>query len=289
MSSIGGKKREQFESTEFKKYVGLFEGKVVAINPSIEEFKDILNMELKEDSKQTEYLGKSKDGNQSLRVDIWLEEIKNQEKFKLVFFLENKEKVSKDGLKKQYINSVGQCTWAEDPNDIPDWFTSREYRVAFEGEENLFTFLRAWLGNLDLKDAESTLELEWKKLMKGNVKDLRDLIGGELTTNVVALATIKTVEKEDGAKSYQSVFNKSFLPAYHLKHFRLTDYDNPTLIKSIKDKKPKELKPHERFVKTVTGEYGCSDFFILKDLKEYDPSDNLVESDKVIADDDGSY
>jgi len=289
MSSIGGKKREKLEVTEFKKFVGLFEATVVAINPSVEEFKDILNMELKEDSKQTEYLGKSKDDNQSLRIDIWLEEIKNQEKFKLVFFLENKEKVSKDGLKKQYINSVGQCTWAEDPNDIPDWFSSRDYRVAFEGEENLFKFLRSWLGGLDLKDAESTLQLEWKKLMKGNVKDLRDLIGGELTTNVVALATIKTVEKEDGPKSYQGVFNKAFLPPYHIKHFRLTDYSNPAILKSIKDKKPKDLKPHERFIKDVTGEYGCPDFYVLKDLKEYDPSDNLVESDKVIADDDGSY
>jgi hypothetical protein len=289
MSSIGGKKREKLEVTEFKKFVGLFEATVVAINPSVEEFKDILNMELKEDSKQTEYLGKSKDDNQSLRIDIWLEEIKNQEKFKLVFFLENKERVSKDGLKKQYINSVGQCTWAEDPNDIPDWFSSRDYRVAFEGEENLFKFLRSWLGGLDLKDAESTLQLEWKKLMKGNVKDLRDLIGGELTTNVVALATIKTVEKEDGPKSYQGVFNKAFLPPYHIKHFRLTDYSNPAILKSIKDKKPKDLKPHERFIKDVTGEYGCPDFYVLKDLKEYDPSDNLVESDKVIADDDGSY
>jgi hypothetical protein len=110
-----------------------------------------------------------------------------------------------------------------------------------------------------------------------------------LTTNVVSLATIETVEKEDGPKSYQSVFNKAFLPAYQIKYFRLTDYDNPAIIKSIKDKKLKDLKPHERFVKDVHGEYGCSDFFIIKDLKEYDPSDNLVESDKVIADDDGSY
>ena len=291
MSSIGGKKREQvnFESTDFKKYVGLFEAKVVAINPSVEEYKDILNRDLKEDSKQAEYLDKSKDGNQRLRIDIWLEEIKSQEKFRLVFFLENKESITKDGLKKQYINSIGTCSYAEDVNDLEDWFTARDYRVAFKGEELLFKFLRTWLGNLDLKDAESTLQLEWKKLMKGNVKDLRDLIGGELTTNVVSLATIETAEKEDGPKSYQSVFNKAFLPAYQIKHFRLTDYDNPAIIKSIKDKKRKDLKPHERFVKDVHGEYGCEDFFILKDLKEYDPSDNLVESDKVIADDDGSY
>jgi hypothetical protein len=37
----------------------LFEANVIAINPTAEEFKDILGMELKEDSKATEYLGET--------------------------------------------------------------------------------------------------------------------------------------------------------------------------------------------------------------------------------------
>jgi len=287
--NIGGKKREQLESTEFAKKVGLFEAKVVAINPNVEEYKDVLNMELKEDSKVTEYLGKSRDGNDSLRIDFWLEEIKNQDKFKVTFFLENKEKVNKDDTKKQYINSIGQCTWADDPNNLADWFTKREYRVAFVGEEELYNFLRTWFGGLDLRDAESTLQLEWKKLMKGNIKDLKDQINGEYATNVVALATIKTVEKEDGTKEYQNVYNKAFLAPYNIKHFRLMDYTDANVLKSISTKKPKDLKPHERFIKDVTGEYGCKDFFLLKDLREYNSGDNLVASDKVIAEDDGDY
>jgi len=287
--NIGGKKREQLENTEFAKKVGLFEAKVIAINPSVEEYKDILNMELKEDSKLTEYLSKSRDDNDSLKIDIWLQEIKNNDKFKVTFFLENKPKVNKDGTKKQYINSVGQCTWADDPNNLPEWYTKREYRVAFEGEELLFNFLRTWFGNLDLRDSESTLQLEWKKLMKGNVKDLRDQIGGEWVTNVVALATIKTVEKEDGTKEYQSVYNKSFLAPYNLKQFRLLDYQDDNVLRNITTKKPKDLKPHERFVKDVVGEYGCKDYYILKDLREYTSGDNLVASDKVIAEDDSDY
>lgn len=292
MSLIGGVKREQiqFEQTDFVKKVGLFEANVICLNPDAEEFKDKLNMELKEDSKQTEYLGKSKEGgNTTLRLDFWLEETKNQEKYKLTFFLEDKEKENKDQTKKQYINTVGVCSWAADANELPEWFANREYRVAFVGEEELYNFLRTWLGNLDLRNATSTLQLEWKKLMKGNVKDLKDQINGEWCTPTMFLATVKTVEKDDAIKEYQGVYNKAFLPGYSLKQFRVVDYSRQETLKALRNKKSKDLKPQERFVLNVTGEYGCRDYYTLKDLKEYSPSDNLVSSDKVISEDAGDY
>ena len=90
MSNIGGKRKEQVQLPEFTKKVGLFEAKVIAINPDAEEYKEILNIELKEDSKALEYLGTSGDGNTTLRVDIWLEEAMKKDKFKVTFFLENK-------------------------------------------------------------------------------------------------------------------------------------------------------------------------------------------------------
>lgn len=289
MSSIGGKKREQTQLPEFTKKVGLFEANVVAINPTAEEYKDLLNIELKEDSKAVEYLGKSNDGNTTLRVDVWLEDVKSREKFKAVFFLEDKAKENKDQTKKQYINAVGSCSWADDPNNLPEWFASRDYRVAFVGEEELYNFLRTWLGNLDYRDAETTLQIDWKKLMKGNVKDMKDQIGGELCTTFVAMATIKTVIKEDESKEYQSIYNKAFLPAYSLKNFRLVNYADNKILQTLREKKSKELKPHERFVLNVTGDYGCKEFYILKDLKEYNADDNLVASDKAISDDGADY
>jgi hypothetical protein len=287
--NIGGKKKEQQQFESSVKKVGLFEANVVAINPSAEEYKDVLGIELKEDSKAVEYLGTSQDGNTTLRVDVWLEEVRNKDKFKVTFFLENKEKENKDQTKKQYINTVGVCSWADDVNNLPTWFSSREYRIAYLGEEDLYNFLRTWLGNLDYRDAETTLQLDWKKLMKGNVKDLKDQINGEWCTSVVALATIKTVIKDDDTKEYQGVYNKAFLPAYAIKQFRLVDFNNPSLVSNLRTKKSKDLKPHERFVINVNGEYGCKDFFILKDLKEYNPDDNLVASDKVISEDGADF
>ena len=71
--NIGGKKKEQQQFESSVKKVGLFEANVVAINPNAEEYKDVLGIELKEDSKAVEYLGTSQDGNTTLRVDVWLE------------------------------------------------------------------------------------------------------------------------------------------------------------------------------------------------------------------------
>lgn len=289
MSTIGGKKRESTNLPEFSKKVGLFEAKVVAINPDAEEYKEILGMDLKEDSKATEYLGTSQDGNITLRVDVWLQEVKNGDKFKATFFLEDKEKENKDGSKKQYINSVGVCSWASDANDLPQWFASREYRVAYVGEEEFYNFMRTWLGELDYRDAETTLQLDWNKLMKGNVRDVKSQINGEWCTNIVALATIKTVIREDETKEYQGIYTKAFLPAYSIKQFRLVDYSNPSVLNNLRVKSSKELKPHERFVINVTGEYGCRDYFKLRDLEDYKSEENVAAGDAVISEDGADF
>jgi hypothetical protein len=289
MSTIGGKKRESNALPDFKKSVGLFEAKVIAVNPNMEEYKDILGIELKEDSKALEYLGKTDEDNIKLRIDIWLEEVKDNEKFKVTFFLEDKEKENKDGSKYQYINAVGVCSWASDPNDLPDWFAKRDYRVAYVGEEDLYNFMRTWLNNLDYRDAETILEIDWKKLMKGNVKDIKSQIDGEWCSTIGALATIKIVAKDGDTKEYQGVYNKLFLPPYSIKQFRLVDYSKTETLNKLRAKKTRDLKPHERFAVNVTGEYGCKDYFTLKDLRDYNPDDNLVASDKTISEDDSDF
>lgn len=287
--AIGGNKRESTQQQEYTKKIGLFEAKVVAVNPSAEEYLDVLGIELKDGSKATDYLGSSQDGNTTLRVDFWLQEVKSGEKFKVNFFLENKLKVNKDDTKKQYINEVGTTSWCSDENLLPDWFKKRDYRQAYVGEEELYNFLRTWLGNLDYRDASTVLQLDWKTLMKGNVKDIKQQVDGEYCTNVVAMATIKTVEKDGEIKEYQNVYNKAFLPAYALKQFRVVDYSSPEVQNSLRTKKSKDLKVHERFVVTVTGEYGCRDFYSLKDIRDYNAEENIVASDKVISTDGGDY
>ena len=291
MSTIGGVKRESTNTeSKFNKKVGLFEANVIAINPTNEEYKDVLGIELGEDSKATNYLGETRDGNTYLRVDVWLQEVKNQENFKVSFFLEDRERENRDGTKKQYLNSVGMTSWADDENNLFDWFKeNREYRVAFIGEEDLYDFLRTWLGQLDYRKAETTLALDWTKLMRGNVKDLKDQVDGEWCNSIVALATVVTKERDGETVEYQGVYNKAFLSGYTMRQFRLVDYTDPKIVNQLKSRKPRELRPHERFVVKVSGEYGCKDYYFLKEIEDYNAEDNLVASDDYISEDGADY
>lgn len=289
-SMISGNKREV---KDFTKYCGLFEAEVICVNPTAEEFKEILGRELTEDSKAADYLGESKEGNTSLRINFWLRNVKTQEIFSspVGFFLEDKKRANKDETKLQYINTIGTTTWADDVDNLPEWFANgREYRVAHPGEEELYEFLRMWLGKLDYRHEDTAINLDWKKLMKGNVKELRDQIGGEYACNVGVLATVVSRENAEGEiKEYQGIYNKAFLPVYAIKNFRLVDYSDPDIVAKISAKKPKDQKAHEKFVIKVMGEYGCKDAFYLKDIQEYNPADFIVSSDKVIDESNPSY
>ena len=136
------KKREKTALPEFTKKVGLFEAKVIAINPDAEEYNDVLGIEVKEESKAVEYLGTSQDGNKTLRVDFWLQDIKTEDKFKVTFFLEDKDRENKDGTKKQYINNVGTCTWADDENNLPDVYNAITYWRVSQTAKDFFVLVR---------------------------------------------------------------------------------------------------------------------------------------------------
>jgi hypothetical protein len=291
MSTIGGKVREQSSNdSNYEKKVGIFEANVVAINPTIEEYSTILGRELSDDSKATEYLGESKDGNTYLRIDVWLRELKTEDDFKVSFFLEDKERENRDGTKKQYINNVGTTSWADDESNLYEWFTKgRDYRVAYVGEEDLYGFIQKWLSKLDYRHADTELQLDWKKLMRGDVRDLKNQIGGEYCGTVVSLATVVVRERDGETKEYQGIYNKGFLPGWAMKFFRAVDYTDNRIVESLKSKKSRDLKQHEKFVVEVAGEYGCKDYYILKEIESYDPDDNLVASDKHISEDGDDY
>jgi hypothetical protein len=121
--------------------------------------------------------------------------------------------------------------------------------------------------------------------MKVNIKYLNEQIDGTFSNSFLALATIKSVIKDnDGVpetKQYQSVY-KSILPTYLMKQFRLNDYAKQSVIDGLKAKASKDLKLQERWVVNIFGEYGLKDYFILKDMKEYDASENVMSSDSAV-------
>jgi len=287
MAEIKGKVREQSE--EFAKKIGMVEVTVVAINPTKEEYNTILGMTLKDESKAAEYLGESKDGNSYVRVDFWLQGTDNPQKFKVSFFIEDKNRENKDGTKYQYINNIGICSWGEDDSNLPSWFAKRDYRQAKSGEEDFYSFLRSWLGGLDYSDSDTELQLDWKKLIKGNVNMLRELIDSEYAVPFLGMATVAVKEAEDGTiTEFQGIYNKGFLPSYSMRHFNLTDYSDPAVLAKLDAKASKDLKIHERFIKNVIGEYGCKDIYALKPLSDYNSAEHLVGSSASVGGD-GTY
>jgi len=301
--SIGGVKRENvnFESEELE--VGLGEYKVILINPSIEEYKEVLGREgMKEDSKVFEYLGETKEGDTQLRIDVWGEHVKTKKKKKVVFFLVNKQRENtiKEGeestkvKKYQFINVQGTTSWATSHEALPAWFKKHEFRKAFVGEGEFYDFVKTWLGNLDFRNPESTILVEWKQLMKGNVKAFREQINGEWAVPFVWLNIVRAVDKDGEIKHYPGVYSRDFLPAYTLKQFRLVNFADPAILAQLQAKADsedpevrKQLKNYQKFVLNVTNsEYGCKDFYILGDVKEYDPSKNPMSTGAPIIKDD---
>lgn len=282
--AITGKVRETNDFNQKK--VGIFIGKVIAINPNATEYKDKLGIELKEDSKAAEYVGESKDGNTTLRINVWLEG-KNGFKQPITFFLEDKEKSNKDGSKRQYINQTGTTSWATDEESLPEWFKVGKYRVAYVGEEDFYNFVKNWLAKLDYRDPNTTVLEDWKKLLRGKLDDFKAQIGGTYDMPVGAMATIKTVQKDGENKEYQGVYNRAFIPEYAVKQLRLVDYNTEENQEKLKDKETRKEKlgAHERFVLSIIGTYGCKDFYKFCDLKDYDPTENIVATDEPMTED----
>lgn len=301
---IGGKIRER---KDFSKVVGLMEVKVLAINPDKEELEKLLDTQLEKDP---EYLGEYQEKDEAgepvglpktrFTVTIWVENVKTKLKYPIRISLIDKVRVSKKGIP-QYINTLGQTTWADSEENLPTWFAKRESRQAKIGEEELYSFMRNWLGNLDYKDADTNLLSEdWKKLMRGNVKEFRDLIGTDATTTVVVMATVRTVEKEGDINEYQDIYNKDFLPGYTIKFFRANKFTEEKIEqlrereKAIKDtpegEKKVYLKPFEKFILKVSdSEYGTKDAYFLGEAKEYVAEEHIQGSNKVIDNTDASY
>lgn len=270
----------------YPKYIGYFEGEVIGINPTAEEYFDIYQREAGENS--LNYLSTDTDGTARCTVVIHVRDVKTKNILQVRFWLKDKKHLTSSGDKKYFINTVGDSACAATEDSIGSWFINkgRDYRQAYEGEIEFVAFLKNWLGNLDFFKPEAVLQLDWKKVISGNLKEWKELIGHEWTATIGALATVRITETAEGVKSNQSIYTKKFFPGYSVKAMRMMDLTNASVLRGItfKDK----LKPWERFVKEVTGEYGCKDIYVLQDLIEYDPAKS-PENDKVISTDGADY
>lgn len=281
--AIQGQAKEQ---KDFSKEVGIFEGKVVAINPNKEQLEKLLDTTI---DKEPVYASEDEMGVKKATLVFWLEDQKSKKLKSLRFFLKDVEKTNKDKTKKQYITDLGDTSWTDDVNNLPEWFKARSHRVAKEGEDALYKFAKDWLGKLNKKVEGAELSFDWKKLMSGDARELVKEINGSFDTTVVVLNTVRVVESNGDVKEYEQVYNQEFLPNYAMPYVRAAKIDE-TFIEIAKKQDRKNRSRLQSFVLAVTDpQYGVKDHYILGELSPYVPGKNIAASDKVISEDDTSY
>jgi len=279
--SVTGSKREATQFSD-EKMVGIGEFEVV-------EF----NKELDSDGKEIDYTGESKDGNPTFRIAVTVKEVKTGKYFPLSFFLEDKEVTTKDGSKYQFINEIGRTTYAEEESKLSEKFTAFPYRKAKAGEAEVVGFLDAWL-DID-RSQPYTLDLDWKSLRKGSVKELRDLQKTDLPRTIMGMATVRISEKDGEVKEYQQIYNRNILAGYNTKFFRTTKYTEE-MLENLREKNrvasetKKWLKAYEKFAIDVTDpQFGIKDAYYLGMMKPYVSGEHLAAGEKVLDETDASY
>jgi hypothetical protein len=286
------------ENEQFSKKVGFFEAKVVALNPTVEELIEMgIDMENKT---EIEYLTE-KDDVKTLRLSFWLQDVKTKLLFNLNFFLKDEIVKSKNGMT-LFINNIGNTAYADSEENVPSFLLkySNKIRPAHLGEKELYSFIKAYLKNVRY-DEDSELDLEFNKMMKEDLSEIKKLLKNEeFTGTVVCLATIVVREKDGETKEYQSIYSREFLSGYYMKNLRNKKYSAEDIqkLKTLKatpkpDGKKRYLPAYEEFILNISNsEYGCKDFYALEEIKDYNPNDNFAASSSIIKetnDDDDTY
>lgn len=274
--------------------VGIFEAKVAGINLNRKDMAAWRGWETKPDEKEYEYIGEDKDKNTRVTLSFCIEDVGTGKKFEHRLQITDKKVTSEKSGKIQYVSQTGMSTWVDDKKNLPEWFLyfkdkdkntigEADYRQAYQGEADVYEFMRNWLNKVNWFSPTTNVLLDMKKIFRGNVDELRALIPTEgtpeeevLATTTVMMATVYITEKDGEKKMYQNMA-RVYMPGYRIKNARLAASTNSW----DADKNTK------RFKDSITGEYGCKDAYSLEMLKEFDESQHIQAGDAVIKIEDG--
>ena len=198
--------RESTEGSAVKRYIGVAPVFVLTVNPSKEELEKIYGVEIE---KVPEYLGEMEVGDDkhkvpNLRFDfiVKTDAAKCGIEFttKVALFLRNEVRYNKNKTKCQVIDKYGRATWVTpeqlkghviplDKNGNPLQIDA-DYRPAYEGEENLTNFIKAylnipnpmsyvngkWVENPKVKAEECECRLEHiSDYFKGDISEIKSI------------------------------------------------------------------------------------------------------------------
>lgn len=258
------------------KFVGFTKVEVAAINPTKSEINKLLGKEDSDNDKEIEYLSEDNEGNKKLRMSFWLRSEKLDRFFVYSFNLIDKVRMNKAGDKHQYVNSVCDSSWADSPENLPDFFTSfieegesvgeKKVKEAIMGEADLCSLVRVWLGRLNWKNPKTEVMIDTKTLFKENYKELRSQIDGNYCTPFVALLGVRT-DESDPNKNYQQVYGK-FLQEGFMESIEKNDFSNSYISKNF-----------NKFMNEASGQYGFDCYFEQTAAVPYDSERDIAAAE----------
>ena len=227
-----GKAVESKESTLVKRYVGIAPVKVLAVNPTKAELEKLYNTTL---DKDPEYLGSREvDGKNVpfVRVDfiITTDEAKSGVAMttKASFFVRKQFMMNRDATKVKVVDKYARTAWVtqdEFKNKLIPTYANgparidKDYRMLYQGEEELLMFVKNYLGILDVdeyvdgtwvmrknpEDYEAGFN-NIESWFKGDISEIKSAINMMPNNYVKMLFGVRTT---DEGREYQDVFTRA--------------------------------------------------------------------------------
>lgn len=231
--AFGKGKDTSNDTREFKRYVGVASVKVVAINPTMEEWNTIMGTN---SQKELEYVSTTPDGVKQAKITLLLQT--NPKKtaenidtiIPVTFWFRKLPVQGSQSGKYQIIDKYGRTAWATkeeiETKKIPQYSNGPanidiDYRPIVQGEEVFTNFLKAHLNipaisylkqgivvnNPNPSECEARLN-DIKKIFEGDFSEIKNILAYQPNNYSKMLFGVKTTE--DG-KEYQDVFMQCFL------------------------------------------------------------------------------
>ena len=175
-------------------YTGIAPVKVIAVNPTLDELKD-LGINAKTDPNYSVSINYEEYN----KITFWLECANPNFKVKFEILMQANNRESKTG-KFMWINNVGQTTWSEDVPSYDWWKNADKTRKAYVGEDTLINFTKAWANVANGGEVSfDTIDA----IAKGQVAELQEYVKVLKDNKLRVLVGVK-----DG--KYQAVYNRHF-------------------------------------------------------------------------------
>ena len=226
-----GKAVESKETAPIKRYVGVAPVKIVAINPTKTELEKIYNTTL---DKEPEYLGSNEKDGKSVpfvRVDFIVATDPTKSDIEMTtkasFFVRKQFMINREGTKVKVIDKYARTAWVtqeEFKNHLVPTYANgparidNNYRMLYQGEEELITFVKNYLGIVDvdefvdgtwvMRKNPENYEAGFNNIenwFKGDISEIKSAINMMPNNYVKMLFGVRTT---DEGREYQDVFTR---------------------------------------------------------------------------------